>query len=725
MKKILFSGLLIVVALLTYAQPVGYYNGTAALKGKELKTQLHEIIKGHVDFSYSQAKFIINYSDADPNNPSNVILFYTQRSQNANTYGTGENDINREHVWAKSHGTFAGIRPMDGDAFNLRPADGSVNVKRSNKDFGNVQPNGTRHEEASECWYSADKWEPGDATKGQAARIIFYMATRYEGTNGEMDLEVVNGFNTYPKPEHGDLATLLEWNRKFPPTDFERKRNERIFTVQQNRNPFIDNPEWADLIWADATSNPIQFDKFSITPQFPKAGGTAEIIFSVLTELQLDNIVISWGKSYNSISNQLTLDNRNKAQKVVLDLASFNEEELVHFTIEAASGTTKNTYRGTIDLPKNISSSSLTAISAIQGTGNASPMINQTVTFAGRVVANYDNTLYLQSGKNTYSGLCVYGGLETGHVGDSLVITGKVTEYNNLTEITDLSYVYNFRDNKKINPIVLTANQINEAYEGMLVTIRDVTFVNGGTEVPDANSSYVFSDNTGSSTVYFRYGSTMLNKKIPQGVTDVTGVVSQFQNTYQILPRNINDFSSGFDSIAPTITEVKVIDKSWITVDFNEKVEQVSAEKISNYQFSSGISILSIYLYPEGKTAIFNVEGLKSGKHSLRALNIKDLNGNSMEDSEIEFEASLTRKDEFTKSGLEIYPNPITNGILQIRSEKKVSSVQLFNTNGKLVNALFPESNEVSLNINSSPGIYFLRIIMDDSSTMSTKVIVQ
>jgi endonuclease I len=186
-----------------FAQSAGYYNGTEGKNGNELKTLLNDIISGHIDFSYNQAKYIINYSDADPVNENNVILFYTQRSQDADTYGTGDNNINREHVWAKSHGGFAEIRPMDGDAFNLRPTDASVNILRSNLDFDSCSTTGIEVTEAPGTYYTTSRWEPSDAVKGQVARIIFYMATRYEGENDELDLEAVDTINTSPAPQHG------------------------------------------------------------------------------------------------------------------------------------------------------------------------------------------------------------------------------------------------------------------------------------------------------------------------------------------------------------------------------------------------------------------------------------------------------------------------------------------------------------------------------------------
>ncbi|MBN2807840.1 MAG: endonuclease, partial [Prolixibacteraceae bacterium] len=654
--------LLLLIPAWMLAQPPGYYNGTEGLKGAALKAQLHEIISQHVDFSYSQAKFIINYSDADPANEKNVILFYTQRSQNADTYGSGGDFINREHVWAKSHGAFADMRPMDGDAFNLRPADASVNENRSNKDFGNVKPNGTQHTEATECWYTSQRWEPGDATKGQVARIILYMDTRYEGTNGELNLTAVNGFNTSPQPEHGDLATLLEWNRQFPPTDFERRRNERIFSIQQNRNPFVDHPEWADLIWADAALNPIQINNLQMEPEFPQAGSEPVLSFSLAGVSVIDEARLYWGKTPNSEEWTLELDRNNTHFQVPFSLSGFQANEMVYFKIVIKTRDNENSMEGSFRLPRNVTASQLTPITDIQGTTDISPLSGQIVNLMGTIVANFDNTVYIQTGQAPYSGVCVYGSLITGHVGDSVVVTGKVEEFNRLTEITNVSYFYNHHNNKAVEPVIITASQVGEAYEGMLVTIENVSFDNGGAKVPDSNVSYTFWDATGSATVFSRYSSRLLNKQIPTGITNVTGVVSQYQNDYQILPRDILDFSAGNDTLPPQVLAVTAIDKSWITVDFDERVDQLSSENIENYVFSGSIQALSAYRYEEATTVIINVEGLTTGTHSLTISGIKDQNNNEMEPVTFEFDIVISSVDVLKATGLKVYPNPVSEG---------------------------------------------------------------
>ena len=219
-----------------YAQiPPAYYDGTEGLYGDQLKLKLHTIIDDHDEPSYNALRdYILPESDEDPQNPDNVILLYTGRSQAKSTFGGGVNEWNREHVWAKSHGDFGNTPPCGTDAHMIRPTDVSVNAARGNKDF---DEGGQQHSEATECYYTTYTWEPRDAVKGDVARMILYMDVRYEGTSGELDLTVVDAVNTSPAPEHGRLSTLLEWHEQDPPDAFEMNRNEVVYAYQGNRNP--------------------------------------------------------------------------------------------------------------------------------------------------------------------------------------------------------------------------------------------------------------------------------------------------------------------------------------------------------------------------------------------------------------------------------------------------------------------------------------------------------
>ncbi len=221
-----------------------YYSTVEGLTGDDLKGELNSIIKGHTVFSYDRVWDALIDTDEDPDNPDNFILIYTGRSLPK----TAEYPLwNREHVWAKSHGDFGTSSGPGTDFHHLRPSDVSVNGDRGHLDFDN---GGNEHSEAIGNYSDSDSWEPRDEVKGDVARMIFYMAVRYEGDDGYVDLEVEEGVNTYPNPLHGNLSVLKQWNIDDPVTDFERNRNNVIYNDWQgNRNPFIDHPEGVNQIW--------------------------------------------------------------------------------------------------------------------------------------------------------------------------------------------------------------------------------------------------------------------------------------------------------------------------------------------------------------------------------------------------------------------------------------------------------------------------------------------
>lgn len=609
-KKARIITFLIILNGILQAQPLGYYNGTENLSGEDLKSALHEIIKGHVDFSYNRVRDIINYSDADPDNPDNVILFYTQESRNSGQYGTGGDNINREHVWAKSHGYFENIRSMNADAQNLRPADASVNEDRGNKNFDDVQPNGTRHPEATECWYTSNAWEPGPLTKGQVARILFYMATRYESENGEIDLELVDQLNNFPMPKFGKLSTLLKWNNEYPPSDFERQRNERIFEIQQNRNPFVDNPDFANLIWNNGALKNIQFSELEMTPETPKNGEEATVSIVISSSTAPDSVLLFWGKTFDSKDNKTELALNSGKYMAQLSFNDVEAGNVIYLLIKAFSGEDTSKIRGSYILPETIRKEELTPITDVQGTTLQSPLLGQQVTIAGRITANFDNTVYIQQkNSTTRSGICVYNSFKTGNIGDSVIVRGKVAEYSTLTELTDIDYFYNLKNNDSIKPQHINTRELNEDLEGMLVTIENVTFRDAGKTVTDANTTFSFFDDYGESVLFSSWNSRLVGEKIPSGKVDLTGVVSQYNGTYQILANNIGDLSAVITS-SPVISERK----NDITIYPNPAGNQLhfsNADKINSIEIFSVNGQLQQKIETPGSS--INTTGLTDG----------------------------------------------------------------------------------------------------------------
>jgi endonuclease I len=225
-----------------------YYQGALGKTGADLKAALHTIIStGAATVTYDGVWDALKATDEDPANPADVIEVYSGRSVPKTSNGGAVGDWNREHVWAKSHGDFGTATGPGTDLHHLRPEDVGVNDVRGNKDFDD---GGTAVADAPGCLSDSDSFEPRDAVKGDVARMILYMAVRYDGTDGFPDLEPDDKVDNGTAPNIGRLSVLLQWNAQDPPDSFEQHRNDVIYDqFQHNRNPFIDHPEWAASIY--------------------------------------------------------------------------------------------------------------------------------------------------------------------------------------------------------------------------------------------------------------------------------------------------------------------------------------------------------------------------------------------------------------------------------------------------------------------------------------------
>ena len=273
MKVVLLILTLSTAGILRCQPPNNYYSSTNNLSGNQLKLALNSIIKGHIEYPYTSSLTdvwdILKESDKDTLNNANVILFYTGWSVNAAQEYNNGNGWTREHVWAKSHGQFGNELGAGTDAHHIRPSDGTVNSARSNLDFDiggsiYVDNDGETSNKKDE-----DSWEPRDEVKGDVARMLYYMAVRYEGEGTEPDLELVDEVNSFylnepGKGYHGKFSTLLEWHKEDPVDIFERNRNEVIYDYQGNRNPFVDYPDFVDLIWGTVSSSVSNLDTESL-----------------------------------------------------------------------------------------------------------------------------------------------------------------------------------------------------------------------------------------------------------------------------------------------------------------------------------------------------------------------------------------------------------------------------------------------------------------------------
>lgn len=314
--------------------PLGYYSQAEGKSGIDLKESIHQIIANHNAFPYTSSNTdtwdILQLSDQDPLNNDNILLVYTERSQDKlyrdgsgnyssfeNGNGTQNNAWNREHIWPKSHGFPDQDDIAYTDVHNLKPADRSVNSSRGTKDY---DYGGQQHAEALNCLFDTDSWEAPNSVKGDIARIIFYMVIRYDPgydhLNNIFDLELVD--YTTPgntNPIFGKLSSLIEWHYSDPVDDFEKNRNEVIFSFQGNRNPFIDHPSLVSFIWGEnidqqwSQSLNISFNDYSIFTIYPNpSNGTIYFskelniakatIFSIRGKILISEVDISNNSLY-------------------------------------------------------------------------------------------------------------------------------------------------------------------------------------------------------------------------------------------------------------------------------------------------------------------------------------------------------------------------------------------------------------------------------------------
>jgi len=312
MKKIYCLLSLAFLSLTLKAQiPAGYYN-TATGTGYTLKTQLYNIIKNHTSVSYGtlyscyQGTYNGNATDKKTNGkvwdmysdiPSGTPPYEYNWNQNCGSYSSEGDCFNREHSVPQSW--FNSNSPMVSDLFHVYPTDGKVNGIRSNFPFGTVSSptqttqNGSKLGPCSFAGYTGTVFEPRDEYKGDFARTYFYMATRYEDqiagwqNNGNAN-DILNGtsnqvFDTW------HLNLLYQWHTQDPVSQKEIDRNNAVYTIQNNRNPYIDHPEWVATVWGFGPVTPaVSFANATGTSQEP-ASGTITYNINILANTTANN----------------------------------------------------------------------------------------------------------------------------------------------------------------------------------------------------------------------------------------------------------------------------------------------------------------------------------------------------------------------------------------------------------------------------------------------------
>ena len=289
-----------------------YYAPADGTSGSGLKTAMSGIILSHTQRSYDN--LWTDFQTTDKRSDGKVwdmysnITNFTFVTDQAGNYSKEGDKYNREHSFPKSW--FGGdVTPMYTDLHHMYPTDASVNGMRSNYPFGETSnPTSTSANNFSKLGpcsvtgYTGTVFEPADEYKGDFARTYFYMVTCYENqivswynNNSDAGVKATLNGTTYPAFQDWQLNMLMEWAKNDPVSEKETARNEAVYDIQGNRNPFIDYPGLQEYIWGICKDDAFSYDNY------------VEPVYQTQQEptINVEDVEVAYGSTYTIQDSQI------------------------------------------------------------------------------------------------------------------------------------------------------------------------------------------------------------------------------------------------------------------------------------------------------------------------------------------------------------------------------------------------------------------------------------
>ncbi|MGA9211703.1 endonuclease [Kaistella sp.] len=441
--KLKLSLLASIVSFFMFAQSApAYYSSINFSKTKnELKNDLATLITAtHTKtISYSEGlAALFKISDADPEIPANMLLIYGSQSSGTHQRSRPYSGTwNREHVYAKSRGTpNLGTSGPGSDGHHLRPADNTLNSTRGNLLFDDG---------AGAAAYKTSRggWYPGDEWKGDVARILMYMYVRYKSQC--LPLNITMNPSTY-SADFPDI--LLKWNIEDPVSAFEMQRQNVVAGIQNNRNPFIDNPYLATVIWGGPAAQNTWPDTFNgggnsgdteapTTPMNLAVSGVTSSSVSLTWTASTDNVSVSGYDVYvdnayktSVSSNSATITGLNAATTYSFYIVAKDTSGNKSANSATVQGTTE-VDGGTGDTGTSCGTETFENIPSTGGTPPASSYVDRTWSSNGIVwtatSARTDTQIYIDGASN--KAICIKKGALKSSVISGGIGTLKVKTY--------------------------------------------------------------------------------------------------------------------------------------------------------------------------------------------------------------------------------------------------------------------------------------------------------
>lgn len=247
--------------------PSGYYTSIEGKATSELKTALYNIIRNQSQQqTYSRLPTYFQRTDTYPNSNRWWDMY-----SDSPLYAPSFTGLNREHSLPKSWWGGSQTVLAYTDLNHLYPSEMQANTAKSNYPLGIVTDGGSKFNNSmvmvgrgQNSGGAAYVFEPADEYKGDFARTYFYMVTCYQDFDWRYQYMCMNG--TYPSMQQWAIDLLLKWHRGDPVSQKELDRNEQVYLIQANRNPFIDYPDLVEYIWGDKKGQAFKFSGGSVTP---------------------------------------------------------------------------------------------------------------------------------------------------------------------------------------------------------------------------------------------------------------------------------------------------------------------------------------------------------------------------------------------------------------------------------------------------------------------------
>lgn len=241
--------------------PKGYYAGITGLKDSALKNKLYEIISDHSANDYN-GLFRLSFCYTDVRSDGTWWDMYSNIARNVKNGWSG---MNREHSFPKSW--WGGSQDVLAytDLNHLYPSDATANGAKNYYPLGEVSSTGITFDNGlvlvgnpveGQGGGSRYVFEPADEYKGDFARTYFYMVTCYQNLTWKYTYMAKNG--SYPTLQGWAIDLLLKWHRADPVSPKETARNDEVYKLQYNRNPFIDYPNLVEYIWGSKKGEPFE-----------------------------------------------------------------------------------------------------------------------------------------------------------------------------------------------------------------------------------------------------------------------------------------------------------------------------------------------------------------------------------------------------------------------------------------------------------------------------------